>query len=387
MKRLSSTLSAIAIGGAIMHASTTLVRARLADQALARRAPDASESGRITIVQPILSGDPALSATLTENLRNAPADVSFCWLVDTDDAEGLRITRELSSDDARVKIVVCAPWNGQGNPKVAKLVTGLQHCAELVCVLDDDTVLPPGLLNEARRWLTTGDLVCGNPVYRARPGVWSRLVAAWVNGSSLITHLPIAELVAPPTINGMWYLLRRSDLEAVGGFEMIAEKLCDDYEIAKLYRDNGFRIVQSPLVHPVTTTITGASHYLSLMRRWMLFTRRLLAKEAPPGIMGLVVVPAFLPLVCLTAALASRRPMGVVIVIAELGFKSLVLAKLRKRSGVSEFTGPVHPGDTVLEAVADLSQPLHLLTSLWHGDRVRWRSRDLALHTDRVSGH
>src|SRR5262245_11456623 len=48
-------------------------------------------SAEVTVLQPILSGDPDLEAALRANLESARPEVHFLWLIDEGDAEAARI--------------------------------------------------------------------------------------------------------------------------------------------------------------------------------------------------------------------------------------------------------------------------------------------------------
>jgi ceramide glucosyltransferase len=152
--------------------------------------PPEQNPGVITVLQPILSGDPALPRVLAENLANQPS-ARFIWLVDADDPEGLRITAELADGNPRVEVLHCPPCPPLTNPKVFKLALGEPHCTELVAVLDDDTVLPPGALDRARAALSDADLATGLPWYDSGAGPWNALVAGFVNGNALVTYFPL----------------------------------------------------------------------------------------------------------------------------------------------------------------------------------------------------
>ncbi len=361
--------------------ATVALRVLLARRVVAAEPPaPAEDPADVTVMQPILSGDPLLPRLLAENLANHPT-TRFLWLVDADDAEGRRITADLAVGRAGQVQVLLTPSVPAGvNPKVFKLVLGLPHCGAVVAVLDDDTVLPPGALAAARQALSRGELVTGLPVYRPGDTPWSRLVAAFVNGNAAITYLPLLAFGPPVTINGMFCLTRRDTLEALGGFAAIADRLCDDLELARLYRAGGQRIVQTAIVHPLATTVPDARAYARLMRRWMVFAGQLLREELTVPMLALVVLPTALPLAALVAAIASGTPLTVAAVLAALVTKALVMADFRARVlrtaalGVQAGAAPV-----AAELVADVVQPVHALAALVRPGRVRWRDRTLAV--------
>jgi ceramide glucosyltransferase len=374
-----SALAGVAVGVAGLFLAITAVRMALAVAVLRRPEPAAGPAaGRVTVVQAILAGDPTMPANLRENLANHP-DAHFVWLIDYSDAEGRRVADELAgSTAATVDVVLTPPAPPGTNPKVFKLVRGAPLAGDLIAVLDDDTVLPPGALDRAVAALSQGDLVTGIPVYRVFGGVWSRLVAAFVNSNSILTYLPVLVFSQPVTINGMFVLTRHDVLDELGGFAAIVDRLCDDYELAKLYRRAGRRIVQTTIVHPLSTTVSGAADYARLLRRWLVFANQLLRESMTLPAFCLVVVPAVLPLVSVVLAVAGGSPVALATVLCVLLVKAVAVAALRRRTAATAAEGPA---TVVAEVVSDLLLPLHALTTAVRPRRVRWRGKDIRFGT------
>lgn len=372
-------LEATAFGLLGLHLVLTLVRISLAGRELRREPPPGLTGDEpITVLQPILSGDPGLAALLAENVVNQP-EARFLWLIDEDDVPGRELAARLAAPN--VEVLLAPPVPQGRNPKVFKLALGLPRCGALVAVLDDDTVLPPGALERARAALALGDLVTGLPFYRPGNTLWSRLVAAFVNGSALVTYLPMLTFGPPVTLNGMFYLTRRETLESLGGFTAIVDRLCDDYELAKLYRRAGRRIVQTTIAHPLATTVPDFASYTRLLRRWMVFAQQLFRESLTAPMVLLVVLPAFLPLVLVALALAARSPWAFGATLAVLLTKAISLAALRRRHfGTAEGLA-----DVACEVVADLVQPLHALAAAVRPSRIRWRTRQIEIRDGGVT--
>ncbi len=380
----------VAVGLAAAYLGSVAVRWVLADRSLREdppiplsvkagdRAPGQPPEPTVTVLQPILSGDPLLEQMLTENADNHP-DAQFQWLVDEDDPEGQRICRAVAAGRPHVRVVVMPPVADGANPKVFKLARALPACRELVAVLDDDTVLPRGSLARAAAGLSHGDLVTGLPCYRPGTTLWSRLVAGFVNGNAAISYLPLARLAPPVTINGMFYLTRRRTLEGLGGFEAIEQRLCDDLEMARLYRQAGRSIVQSTVTHPLATTVPDVSSYLRLQRRWMVFAGRLFAEQPDARTVGLVAVPTVLPLPALVCAIGHPGATAIVGII--LCGKAVAMAALRRR----HFHTDESVATVLAEVAADLLQPLHATSGFLTRNRIQWRSRTIRLDRGGVS--
>lgn len=374
------------VSGTLVYLGLSAVRIALAAGILHRPGPVAASeefaSELITVLQTVRSGDPQLADVLAENLTSHPM-ARFLWLVDADDPMARQITAELSATAAAVnaEVILSPPLPPGTNPKVFKLALAQDRCGELVAVLDDDTVLPAGALDRARRELCRGDLVTGLPMYRPGQGFYGRLVAAFVNGSALVTYLPVLWFRRPVTINGMFYLTRRSVLESLGGFAAIQDRLCDDYEIAKLYRHGGRRIVQSTIIHPLCTTVPGMRAYARLMRRWMFCAGQLFREELPLAAVVLVVLPSLLPLALAVTAVACGQPILLAIVLAAMAVKASAMAVLRRRvAGTAD-----GPREVLLEVLADLLVPLNTASALVRPSSVRWRDREIKVRAGTIA--
>ncbi|NTW41314.1 MAG: glycosyltransferase, partial [Cellulomonadaceae bacterium] len=367
-----------ALGLVLAYLALTVVRLSLAVSHLRAGERDEAPVAEVTVLQAIRSGDPLMPAMLAENAASL-ARAHLVWLVDVDDPAGVEAARgAAAAATGRVDVVLTPPPGAGVNPKVAKLVIGLGLCGPLVAVLDDDTVLPPGALGRAVAALGGGDLVTGVPVYREHGGWWSRLVAAFVNGSSVATYPTLARLGDPVTINGMFSVTRRTVLEGLGGFAAIQDRVCDDYELALLFRRAGLRIVQSPVVVAVGTTVAGPRAYLRIMRRWMIFATQVVRADLGLAMALLVLLPSVLPLVALVLAVASHRPAAVGVVVLACLVKAGLTALVRR----SHPPAPWSLAGLVPEVVADLLTPLHVLGSAVGSRTVAWRDRSVVVPRD-----
>ncbi|MDC7122467.1 glycosyltransferase [Cellulomonas fimi] len=328
---------------------TAAVRGSMAAAAIAAPAAVASpdDLADVTVLVAVRSGDPLLPDVLASSVRTlAPARVVL--LVDDDDAAGRAAATAAAgqamttADHAHVEVAVCPPPAPGVNPKVHKLALADVRTGTVV-LLDDDTALPAGGLARLVGALADADLATGVPVYREQGGLWSRLLAAFVNGSALVTYLPLARVGPPVSINGMVVALRRDRLEAVGGFAALATATCDDYALARLFRAHGLRIVQTAQPAIVATTVPSASAYLRIVRRWLLFAGEVVRRDLSVRLLLLVLLPTALPLVAVALAAASGRLAVVAALVVALAASALVTRALRRR-----VTAPPPPDATSL---------------------------------------
>ncbi len=350
-----------------------------------RPAPPAGADPRlVSILQPILSGDPTLAAGLEANLRAHSRYVrEFLWLVDSDDAPGQAICRDLIAryPACAVRLLLLPPPGERQNPKMVKLIAGAAAAAgDVICVLDDDTRLPDGGLERCLPYLDQPGvgLAFGLPYYVNFSNSWSSLVAAFVDSHSLLTYIPYTVLTEPFTINGMFYAVKRARLAAVGGFAGLEGTLADDFAVAQRFRAHGDRLAQTPLLHGISTQVTGPGHYLSLIQRWFIFPResllRYLSLRDKVIVYGMGLGPALFPLGLLVALLLrpSRGKGGYAL--AYFGASFGLFAHLNRT-----YLGSIVPMRGALWVpVIQAVFPLQLLIALLSPQRIVWRGHLIA---------
>jgi ceramide glucosyltransferase len=333
----------------------------------------------VSLLQPILSGDPTLPACLERTLRmRSRYPVEYLWLVDEDDAEALRLCQSLAarSPARAVRVLPLPPPDARQNPKLVKLIAGAAAArGDVLCVLDDDTMLPDDGLEQCLPSLDAPGvgLAFGLPYYVNFSNVWSRLVSYFVNSQSLLTYIPYTAIADPFTINGMFYAVRREVLDTVGGFAGLEATLADDFAVARRFRAHGYRLAQTPLRHGISTQVTGPRHYLSLIQRWFIFPReslmRHLSRRERAMLYGVGLLPALAPLA--VAGYATLRPSrsSIGFALAYFAYDLGIFAHLNAR-----YLAHASPWRYVwLVPLIRLGFPPQLLVALLSPQRIRWR--------------
>lgn len=350
-----------------------------------QRAP--LEPTTISVIQPILSGDPTLWDCLERNLRAKSAHkVEFIWLVDDDDFvahRGCQIVAE-RNPEARVSIYSCAKGAANASPKTVKLMQGLQlSTSEIYCALDDDTVLTDYLLDEAVAYLADPFVGCafGLPYYTSFANYWSSLISCFVNGNSILTYVPYTYLTNPFTINGMFYVTKRSTLLSVGGLCGIETAICDDYALAQRFIGHGYKIVQTPVRHPISIEVTDRDHFLSIIRRWFIFTRASVMTTSARELLIfylVVFLPNFFPLALVLWNLFTPDDILLVGTIAYFSYYYYMAYTINKR-----FLQGATPTELLSTTMLfQICLPLLILWSLVSPGRIRWRGHVMDVAAD-----
>lgn len=345
-----------------------------------RRDPTPEHRPRlISVLQPVLSGDPKLAEVLGHNLFIAKQlATEFIWLIDDDDELASQICEQLINQHTHTLIRLIRVQRGgpRQSPKMIKLQRGLEVAqGDVIAVLDDDTMLPEAGLDGCLGWLEAENvgLVFGLPYYVAFDSLAASLVSCFVNSNSLLTYVPYTLMTDPFTINGMFYVMRRDRVDDVGGFDGLESVLADDFAVAQHFRKHNYRLVQSRLRHAIYTNVKSWPDYLRLLRRWLVFPRETLMRDMTLSNLAiaysLALIPCLLPIVVLACAVASGAASVWIAFACCVAINFVVFVHLDSR-----FLGGATPVRCFwLVPVLQLLVPLQLIAALFLPQRIVWR--------------
>lgn len=375
-------MNSIALAGAIcglLYLLILITKALLSRNYLRSHPEDNRLNGEVTVLQPILGGDPNLKESLLSNLILASPETRFWWLLDEDDQVGNDVARELQIDyPDRVRIISAPPLPDGVNPKTFKLDRiACEIESEFVAVLDDDTTLSPDHLEKALAVLTHADIYTGIPCYRVGQNFWSSLVAHFVNNNSIVTYLSLLNWIPPLTINGMFYVVRRESLVRWGGWGPITSELCDDYAFASHARRQGAVIHQGITPQMIETTGDGPAHYFRLLHRWFVFANVLVRDQSSAINLLLFLVLGIPPLLLWGSFLLIS---GGWIGIGLLACILVVRHSLIRLLHYAAFPDPPK-FSFLISLLSELSQLIHYIHSLV-SSVILWRSRRIRVLPD-----
>lgn len=336
---------------------------------------------QFSIVQPILSGDKSLETNLIENIKNI-RKAEFIWLIDKSDLTAKEIIKKISkeypNEYKRVKVIEIEEIEQGYNPKIYKINYALPYFKKYGVVLDDDTVIMPNGLESAYKILNEKDgLVTGIPYYKNDGTFFSKLVTGFVNSNSIFTYFTIAELEYPKTINGMFYIFQTETAKKLEAFKKIEKKLCDDYEMAKIYINNSLPIFQTVTPCMVFTEVKESNHYFKIMKRWMVFANRFFEKNMNINKLIFILIPSILPTVIIMTSFIAGIEYIVLFLLTHI-IKAMLTKMIRKYILKNEETKLAF----IFEIIADYMVVLHYLHSIVSPNKIQWRSRILNIKND-----
>jgi ceramide glucosyltransferase len=213
-----------------------------------------------------------------------------------------------------------------------------------------------------------GAMTC---LYRGLPsgGFWSRLSSLAVDDHFLpATILGLALGLARPCL-GATIALSRETLSRIGGFEIVANQLADDYAIGKAVRQAGLRVIVPPMLVGHTSQEDSLSEALRHELRWA----RTIFTVDPVGYVGSGFTHA-LPLAVIGAALRGFDAPGLAAILGALACRLFLKYRLTR-----EFDLP-NPNYALL-IPRDILSFIVYFASFW-STRVNWRGQDFAVARD-----
>jgi ceramide glucosyltransferase len=342
--------------------------------------PSRGKPEEVSILQPVTKG----TTNLRRHLKSRVAAESIV-AGDESDLASRRIADEVFANAPRY-LYLKVPPAGDGGPaiKTTKMRAALAAATKgVVLFVDDDIILPSDAVSASATLLADPKVgvVFGVAYADSWNSFWSSLLSAFVNRYAFPSYLPLAQVLAPFTVTGHWFALRRADMLDVSDEVLEEFRIDDDHELARVLRARGLRLVQTPLVHQVENRIPSAAEFHAQMKRWFVFVRERMTphlSRREQWISGVLSLPegAF-PLVTGGALLLRSRGLG-------------RLAALLAAAGIGHAAYAARKADRsfnlwslLLTPLVSLFSPLYIAGILVLGDnRVRWRRRIFEVRRD-----
>jgi len=271
------------------------------------RRPPPGRRPPVTLLKPLCGTEPDLYLNLrTFCVQDYPAYQIVFGVRDAADPAIASVRRLMQEFPALpMKLVVNDAQHG-GNRKVSNLLNMLPYAHhDLLIIADSDTRVRADYLDAVTQPLLDPGVGMVTCIYRCIPiaGIWSRLGAMYINDWYMPSVLLAWLFGHRGYASGQTMAVRRDTLEAVGGLEVVANQLADDYRLGESVRRIGQRVVLSRYLLETVQSEPSATDLMDHELRWMR-TIRLLAGRS----FNLLFVSFTLPLLGIGAALASLEP-------------------------------------------------------------------------------
>lgn len=247
----------------------------------------------VTILKPVHGDEVGLFENLVsfcEQDYAGPVQIVFGVSSPTDAAVGVIERLRATYPDRWIELVIDASVTGS-NPKVANLINMSSRVAhDIVVLADSDIRVRRDYLSRLVGALERGASAVTCPYYGiSTGGLWSRLAQMTIDSHFLPGVVVGARLKLSQPCLGSTIALRRRSLQAIGGFEPLADCLADDYVLGELLNARAEPVSVLPFA---VGHVCGELSFGELWRhelRWALTIRTI----DPIGYLGWVVTHPF----------------------------------------------------------------------------------------------
>jgi ceramide glucosyltransferase len=233
----------------------------------------------VTVLKPLCGAEPRLE----DNLAGLCTQTHPCYQLvfgvrapnDPAIAVVARLARRFPAVDMRL---VVDPRVHGSNLKVSNLVNMMGAARHPWLVLaDSDIAVEPDYLARVTAPLAAPDVGVVTCLYHGRPldNVWSRIGALFVDTWFAPSVRVASSGGSSAFAFGATIAVRASTLRAIGGVEVLKNRLADDYRLGELTRNLGLRTVLSDVCVGTDVTEDSLRALWARERRWMQTIRSL----------------------------------------------------------------------------------------------------------------
>ena len=262
------TLLVGASGLACTTLAQLLTQRKLASRA--QRSPGAALPP-ITILKPLKGLDEGLYENLASIARQDYPALEIIFGADDAADPALAVARQVRRDFPRVPIrIVARRGSGALNPKIASLLNMIEHARhDCILISDSNVWVDSGYLSAIAAELEQpGVGLVSNVIVGRGEASFGALLENLQLNSFVIAGVCFGDALGHPIVVGKSMLLRRSELERLGGLHTMADVMAEDYVLGRRYDAAGLRVVLS--AYPVYThnRAWDVSRFVARHVRW-----------------------------------------------------------------------------------------------------------------------
>jgi len=326
----------------------------------------------VSILKPLKGVDDRLLDNLESFCRLDYPEYEIIFCVQGASDPALRVARKVKeAHPGREISIVVADCREGLNPKVNNMMPGYATAKYPFALISDSNVAPaPGYLREAVSHFRDPEVGLVSHLVR---GSGARTLGARLEGQHLNTFiLPsvclLDRMFGMPCVIGKSMLMRRADLEALGGLRGVKDYLAEDYILGDRFRMAGKKVLVSSAPVDTVNVYRTVGQFLSRHARW---NRMRLSIAGPAYFTELFTNPVGMSLLMVIATGGGAEAVRVagVVAAAKLAMDAALLFLLGgRRDAQWAFLGPVR----------DL-MAFGLWFSAFFSRNVEWRGRTLRI--------
>jgi ceramide glucosyltransferase len=341
----------------------------------------------ISVLKPLKGLDDNLFDNLESICRQDYADYEIIFSLQDYNDPAYKVARKIKDKyrDRDITIIVEKSQNGL-NPKVNNLIPAYRIAKYgLILISDSNVLVDRTYLREIVQHMedhTTG--LVSNVIQgtggRTLGAVFENLhLNSFIMGSVCF----LDKCLNMPCVVGKSMLMRKSDLEAIGGFREVKDVLAEDYIIGKRMHQMGKKVILSKHLIRNVNEYWGIRRFLNRHTRWGKLRWKIGGIRYVSEVLGNPVFMSCVPLIAWQTSIISvffALTVGSVKIIGDLYIGRLIkrrddtLQSLQKKTSDSR-TLPLHPCWYFLSPLKDIIigilwfVPLISDTVVWRGNR------------------
>jgi ceramide glucosyltransferase len=251
--------------------------------------PPENQRPPISILKPLKGVDPEIWQSFCSHCEQDYPEFELIFGVSDSQDPAIEVVHKLQTKypNLSIKLVVCDQVLGT-NVKVSNLVQMLPSSHhELLLVNDSDIRVPPDYLRTVVTPLSDDSVALVTCLYRgiASPTIGSKLEALGIS-TDFVPGVLSAKFLERGLHFGLGSTLafRRSDLDAIGGFETLLNYLADDYELGHRMATLGKQLELSAITVSTFLPAYTLRQFIQHQLRWS----RTIRDARPWGYVGLL---------------------------------------------------------------------------------------------------
>jgi ceramide glucosyltransferase len=201
----------------------------------------------VSVLKPLCGLEPGLYENLRSFCEQSHTNYELLFGARDPNDPALAVARRVAAEYPHldIRIISGAARLGE-NRKINTLINLMPHARyDMIVIVDSDILVGPNYLERVVQPLTDPKVGIVSCTYRGRPagGVWSELGALAIDEWFIPSVLVSGTLGSNAYCSGTTMALRRDVLNAVGGLDVLAPLLADDYELGLRVRQLGLSCV------------------------------------------------------------------------------------------------------------------------------------------------